>query len=55
MARNTSALSTCAVTVPHALPAMPQSSPNTSSSSSSRFVVVAKSSTTNGRFVSGRP
>ena len=33
MARNTMALSTWAVTVPHALPAIPQSSPNTSRSS----------------------
>ncbi len=55
MARNTTALSTWAVTVPHALPAMPQSSPNTSSSSRTRLVVVANSSTTKGRLVSGSP
>ena len=53
--RNTAALSSWAVTVPHALPAIPQSKPNTSSSSSNRFAVVAKRSTKNGRFVSGSP
>ena len=55
MASSSVALSICAITVPHALPAMPQSRPKTSTSSTTRLVTVDTASTMKGRVVSGRP